>query len=79
MVCCGTGTRFALYAADLRSGGVHVFDGAWNRVNLAAGAFRDPGIPAAFGAYNVWAFNHFIIVTYAERNAGSGTWRSSQR
>jgi hypothetical protein len=65
-----------LYAAELTTGDVFVYDGNWNRVGLPANRFSPPGVSNAFGAYGIYANDHVIYVTFAQRDSFSGTeWR----
>jgi hypothetical protein len=65
-------TQWLLYAAELRTGNVFVFDGNWNRVTLPAGRFTDSTIPTGFAAYGIYARDHVIYVTYTRRDPFSG-------
>jgi uncharacterized protein (TIGR03118 family) len=69
-----TGTSGAttyLYAANLSSGAVDVFDNTYAPVNLGATAFVDPTLPTGFSAYNVQALGGKLYVTYAKHDAGA--------
>jgi uncharacterized protein (TIGR03118 family) len=54
-----------LYAADPRQNRIDVFDGSFQRVNLGAGAFVDPQLPAGLTPFNVEGVNGEVYVTYA--------------
>ncbi|MDP1667395.1 MAG: TIGR03118 family protein [Methylobacter sp.] len=59
----GTGSR--LYAADFRNNKVDVFDGSFEPVTLATGAFTDPDLPEGFAPFGIQAINGSIYVAYA--------------
>jgi uncharacterized protein (TIGR03118 family) len=55
-----------LYAANhAAGGGVEVFGANFQPVDLGAGAFTDPNLPAGFTPYNVVNINGMLYVTYA--------------
>jgi len=59
-----------LYAANFRAGTVEVYDSRFTRVrSLAAGAFRDHGLPAGYAPFNVRVLAGKVYVTYAQQNA----------
>jgi uncharacterized protein (TIGR03118 family) len=58
-----------LYAADFRSGAVQAFDTNYNPVTLAAGAFKDPKLPAGFAPFNVQAIGGGLWVTFAKQDS----------
>jgi uncharacterized protein (TIGR03118 family) len=53
-----------LYAAN-GSGSVDVFNSSFAPVNLPAGAFSDPNLPAGLVPFNVQSINGKVYVTYA--------------
>jgi uncharacterized protein (TIGR03118 family) len=56
-----------LYAADFRIGGtINVFDGGFNPVTPAPGAFQDPMIPSGYAPFNVLNVGGSIYVMFAE-------------
>jgi len=56
-----------LYAADFKLGGtIDVFDGSFNPVTPAPGAFRDPTIPSGYAPFNVLDVGGSIYVMFAE-------------
>ncbi|HEX5420008.1 MAG TPA: TIGR03118 family protein, partial [Gammaproteobacteria bacterium] len=61
----GDGTSHLLYAADFHNGRIDVFDGNFQAVALAAGAFADPSLPPGFAPFGIQAINGDIYVTYA--------------
>lgn len=65
-------SQWRLYAADLGSGAVHIYDGNWQRLDTAT-TFRDPNVPAGYAAYNVWANEGTVYVSYTIRDPFSGT------
>jgi uncharacterized protein (TIGR03118 family) len=62
-----------LYAADMANNKVDVYDVSFKPVNLAAGAFTDPAIPAGFAPFGIRDINGFVYVTFANvAGGGSG-------
>lgn len=59
----------ALYAANFRSGAIEVYDGTWNPINLAPGAFVDPTVPAGYGPFNVARIGSQIYVAWVQQDA----------
>ena len=57
-----------LYAANLNSGKIDVFDGAFAPV-AAAGGFTDPNLPAGFAPFNIWNIGGKLYVAYAKQDA----------
>lgn len=64
------GSGQLLYAADFFNAKVDVFDGAFQRVTLAPGAFADPGIPHGFAPFGIQAIDGDIYVSYAKQGPG---------
>ncbi len=60
------GATTYLYAANLNSGTVDVFDTTYAPVNLGASAFVDPALPAGYAPYNVQVLAGQVYVTYAK-------------
>jgi uncharacterized protein (TIGR03118 family) len=61
-----------LYAAN--AGGISVFNGSFQPVNLGTGAFATPpGIPAGFVPFNVQNINGVVYVTYAPAGRSAQT------
>jgi uncharacterized protein (TIGR03118 family) len=58
-----------LYASNFRSGQVEVYDSAFTRVKLPAGAFSDPNLPHDYAPFNVQVLNGKVYVTYAKQDA----------
>jgi uncharacterized protein (TIGR03118 family) len=58
-----------IYAANFRSGQIEVYDTNFKPVNLPAGAFTDPHLPAGYAPFNVQELNGKIYVTYAQQDA----------
>ena len=54
-----------LYAANSKQGRIDVFDGSFNRVTLAAGAFVDPQLPSGLVPFNVEGIKGDLYVAYA--------------
>jgi uncharacterized protein (TIGR03118 family) len=57
------GAQTRLYAA--KAAGIDVFDSAFNPVELGAGAFVDPELPAGLAPFNVQSISGDIFVAYA--------------
>jgi uncharacterized protein (TIGR03118 family) len=57
-----------LYAANLNSGNIDVFDGKWAPATLA-GNFQDPNLPSGFAPFNIWNLGGKLYVMYAKQNA----------
>jgi uncharacterized protein (TIGR03118 family) len=66
-----SGTATYLFAANLNSGTVDVFDTSYAPVNLGAGALVDPTLPAGFSPYNVQVLGGKLYVTYAQHAAAA--------
>src|SRR5262249_41364351 len=62
-------TTSVLYAANFRSGQVEVYDSNFQRVDLPAGAFADPHLPAGYAPFNVQVLNDKVYVPYARQAA----------
>ncbi|HWA85070.1 MAG TPA: TIGR03118 family protein [Opitutus sp.] len=60
-----------LYAANFMTGRVDVFDASYAPVQLGAGAFHDPRLPANYAPFNVQSVGDMIIVAFAQTEAGS--------
>jgi uncharacterized protein (TIGR03118 family) len=69
-------TTSVIYLSNFRAGTVEVYDSAFNRVKLPAGAFTDPDLPAGYAPFNVQVLTTQIgnqsvsqvYVTYALQN-----------
>jgi uncharacterized protein (TIGR03118 family) len=61
-----------LYASDFRNGKVDVFDAAFNKLALPAGAFIDPALPAGYAPFGMQAIGDQIFVAYAQLDVASG-------
>ncbi|UMR29739.1 TIGR03118 family protein [Massilia sp. MB5] len=59
-----TGVNY-IYATDFRNNSIDVFDGSFNKVNLA-GSFRDSGIPSGYGPFGIQAIGDKLYVSYAK-------------
>jgi len=57
-----------IYAANLNSGNIDVFDTNYKPVTLA-GAFADPTVPAGYAPYNIQNIGGKLYVAYAKQNA----------
>jgi uncharacterized protein (TIGR03118 family) len=62
-------TANVLYAANFFSGGIEVFDGAFNALALNPAAFKDAAVPAGYGPFNVQNIGGKIYVTWAKQDA----------
>ena len=63
-----------LYAANGNNGGsIDVFNSAFKPVNLGAGAFTDPQLPAGLVPFNVQDINGNVYVTYAPAGRAAQT------
>jgi uncharacterized protein (TIGR03118 family) len=60
-----------LYAANFKTGTIDVFDGKFQPVTLATGAFTDPLIPAGFAPFNIWPLGGKLYVAYARQDANN--------
>ena len=56
-----------LYAANFSAGTVDVFDTKFAATKVSGG-FLDPGIPAGFAPFNIWALGGKLYVTYAKQD-----------
>jgi uncharacterized protein (TIGR03118 family) len=61
-----------LLAADFARNRIDVFDGNFNRVQLARGAFKDPAVPNTYAPFNVEIIGTRVYVAYALRDAETG-------
>ncbi|MBG0829942.1 TIGR03118 family protein [Planomonospora sp. ID67723] len=61
-----------LLAADFANNRVHVFDGDFNHLRTHRRAFRDPGLPDDYSAFNVEVVGRSILVAYAKRDPETG-------
>ncbi len=68
LAIAGTGTAQKLYATDFHNGKVDVFDNAWHAVNLGAGTFTDPNLPAGYAPYGIQTTGSRIFVSYAQQD-----------
>lgn len=65
-----TGNR--LFAVDMLNKKVDVYNANFKPVNLAAGAFTDPSLPAGFAPFGIRDINGLVYVTFASVTGGSG-------
>ncbi|HVY24842.1 MAG TPA: TIGR03118 family protein [Steroidobacteraceae bacterium] len=65
------GTAHRLYASDFHNNRVDVFDGSFNPVTLATGAFTDPWLPKGYAPFGIQAINGDIYVSYARQDAAA--------
>jgi uncharacterized protein (TIGR03118 family) len=63
-----TGTPL-LYAANFNSGAIDVFDANFKPMNLGAGSFTDPAVPAGFAPFNIQNLGGKLYVTYAKQDS----------
>jgi uncharacterized protein (TIGR03118 family) len=63
-----SGTAPLLYAANFRSGGIDVFDGAFAPTTVPGG-FTDPNLPSGYAPFNIWNLAGKLYVTYAKQDA----------
>ncbi|GAA3446203.1 TIGR03118 family protein [Planomonospora venezuelensis] len=61
-----------LLAADFARNRVHVFDGDFDRLRTHRRAFRDPGLPRDYSAFNVEVVGGAVLVAYAKRDPRTG-------
>ena len=66
-----TAPRNSLYAADFVGRKIDVFDSSFAAAAGFAGKFKDPGIPADYGPFNVQNILGNIYVTYAKTQPSS--------
>jgi len=57
-----------LYLTDFHNRSIDVFDGAFQPVASAAGAFVDPGLPSDFAPFGIRNIQGRIFVTYAKQD-----------
>jgi uncharacterized protein (TIGR03118 family) len=65
LAIAGTGANAMLYAANVHSGQVDVFNSAFQQVS----SFTDPNAPAGMVPFNVQTLDGKVFVTYAPQNA----------
>jgi uncharacterized protein (TIGR03118 family) len=65
------GTAQFLYATDFHGRKIDVFDGSFAPATGFAGKFKDPGIPADYGPFNVQNILGNLYVTYAKTQPNS--------
>jgi uncharacterized protein (TIGR03118 family) len=58
-----------LYAADFAGGAIHTYGADFADIDLGAGAFVDPSLPAGYSPFGVQAVDGMIVVTYAKQGA----------
>lgn len=63
-----SGTATYLYAANFNGGSIDVFDATYAPVNLGAGAWVDPALPAGYAPFNVQLLAGKLYVTYAKHD-----------
>jgi uncharacterized protein (TIGR03118 family) len=61
-----------LFAADMANGKVDVYNGTFAPVNLTAGAFSDPAIPADFTPFGIQDINGKVYVMFASSSGANG-------
>lgn len=61
-----------LFAADMMNGKVDAYNGTFTPVNLAAGAFSDPAIPADFVPFGIQDINGKVYVMFASSSGANG-------
>lgn len=57
-----------LYATDFHNARVDVFDTNFRPVQMPAGAFKDPNLPAGFAPFGIQAISGKLYVTYAKQD-----------
>src|SRR5262249_54986596 len=73
----GAGGAQQLYVANFHAGTVEVYNGSFERVDLAADAFHDAAIPNSFAPFNVAAINGQLYVAFAQRDANDDEVRGN--
>ncbi len=73
LAIAGTGTSAMLYAANVHSGQVDVFNSSFQQ----QASFTDPHAPAGFVPFNVQTLNGMVFVTYAPQNAAGNFVRNA--
>ena len=59
------GSLNRLYVANFHAGAIEVYDTTFQRVNMPAGAFTDPMMPAGFAPFNVLNIDGKLFVSFA--------------
>lgn len=57
-----------LYAANFKSGRVDMYDGSY-RLQACSGGFIDASMPHGFAPFNVWEYEGYLFVSYAQPDA----------
>ncbi|WP_316774056.1 TIGR03118 family protein [Streptomyces sasae] len=67
---CGKGNERLprILVANFRDARIDAFGPDFTRLNLPAGAFRDPRIPAGYAPFDIKKFGEVIFVTYAKQD-----------
>jgi uncharacterized protein (TIGR03118 family) len=75
LALANNGSANFLYATDLHNAKVDVFDGQFNKVSAAGGAFAgkftDPNMPAGYAPFGITLVDGALLVTYARQNAAA--------
>jgi len=58
-----------LYAADFHNARIDVFDGRFNLLVYAFGAFVDPQVPHGFAPFGIQTIGSRVVVAYAKQDA----------
>jgi uncharacterized protein (TIGR03118 family) len=73
MTIAEIGGAYYVYAVNALTGNIEVFDSNMQLVQLKAGAFVDPDLPAAMVPFNIQNIGQDVFVTYQPSQAGNGT------
>ncbi|MEV7390637.1 MULTISPECIES: TIGR03118 family protein [unclassified Streptomyces] len=68
---CGKGAERLprLLVANFRAARIDAFGPDFKQLNLPAGAFRDPRLPAHYAPFDIKKFGEVVFVTYAKQDA----------
>ncbi|HET6879917.1 MAG TPA: TIGR03118 family protein, partial [Pirellulales bacterium] len=69
LALANNGAANELFATNFAAGTIDVFGSTFNQVNLGAGAFTDPNLPAGFAPFGIQLLNGKLFVSYAKQDA----------